>query len=211
MRPIALCLQRLDRTGSSWMRCVALPGGRPGLSIAPDATVEWLCESTHTRVQLWVTADGRLALSREADAPALVLRRARRTLEVPPAKPVIVLDGDRLETPGWNYRVSVHGPTDSVAAPASLHQRPARNLLRTTAAALAVAALGGQASATEPEPGDSALPDAPAESADGGLGDGDGADNAAPIEIRETPPAPPPPLHGGCCGTKPGYDTAFKK
>jgi hypothetical protein len=205
MHPIALCLERLDEPGSPMVRCVALPGGQPGLCITISGPLEWLSVSHDAAVELWVTADGRLALRRGDGSPELLLRRAQRTLQVPPAKPVILLDGDELETSLWTYKLFVHGATDSVASPEPLPRRSTRRVVGAAAAALAVAALGGQASAIE------SAPDAGPEAGATEGGAPEQADGSAPIEIRDHPPAPPPPVHGGCCGTKPGYDTAFRK
>lgn len=214
MNPIALCLEALDRSEEPLTRCVALAGRQPGLRISASGAVQWLCEENAGSIELWVTADARLALFRNSEAPAVELHRAKRRLDVPSAKPVIIIDGDELRSATWAFRVHIHGETLGVIAPepVAAPRRP-RRLLRTTAAALAVAALGSQASAVEPPATGASATDAGAD-ATGQLPDAGEAEEGAavPIEIREQPPAPPPPpVRGGCCGTKPGYDTAFKR
>lgn len=212
MKPIALCLEPLDRRDEPLTRCVALAGRQPGLRIRADGAVRWLVEDEAGSIELWVTADARLALYRTDNAPCVQLHRASRRLEVPCAKPVIIVDGDELRSARWGFRVHVHGETEQAMAPepVAAPRRP-RRLLRTTAAALAVAALGSQAAAVEPPAAGTSATDAGAD-ATAQLPDAGEEEvvPAVPIEIREHPPAPPPPVRGGCCGTKPGYDTALR-
>ncbi|MBI5531882.1 MAG: hypothetical protein HY898_04150 [Deltaproteobacteria bacterium] len=214
MKPIALCLEPVDRRDEPLTRCVALAGRQPGLRISAEGAVRWRVEDDAGSIELWVTADARLALYRTDGAPCVELHRAKRRLEVPFAKPVILVDGDEVRGASWAYCIHIHGETEQAIAPepVAAPRRP-RRLLRTTAAALAVAALGSQAAAVEPLATGTSAADAGADAA-GQLPDAGEEEvvPTVPIEIREHPPAPPPPpVRGGCCGTKPGYDTAFKR
>jgi len=164
MLPLSICLERTDTAAPTFVRCVATPGGEPGVCLQDDGQIAWPSVESALTISLWAAADRRLALRRGADAQQLVLRRSRRVLQVPAGKPVIVIDGDELEAGKWAMRIQVHGETERVDPPEALPQRAPRRLMRTTAAALAVAALGGQASAVEPQSVAGPTPDASAES-----------------------------------------------
>ena len=74
-----ICLEELDspKNDAPYIRCVALPGGEPGLELDRDGKVRWMPE-TPADYGLWTSADGRLVLLRsEGSAPIVVERRTR--------------------------------------------------------------------------------------------------------------------------------------
>jgi hypothetical protein len=147
---------------------VALPGGAPGLALDRDGAVRWMPEAP-APYGLWVSADDRLILLRDAGAAPLTVTRGERSLEAPAAKPVVLLDHDLLLVGGRRLRVHVHGPTDAVHAPAPLRGSALARVVRAAVAAAALAAAGGAGG--------------PAAAA---------ADPGPSIEVRQAPPAPVP-------------------
>jgi hypothetical protein len=57
-----------------------------------------------------VSADERLILFRRVGGGPVRVRREHRSLDVPEAKPVVLLDQDRIDVGGRSLRVHVHGP-----------------------------------------------------------------------------------------------------
>ncbi|MBW2522738.1 MAG: hypothetical protein JRI23_01120 [Deltaproteobacteria bacterium] len=161
--PIALCIEYLDATdeGDRYLRCVAIPGGEPGLALAGDGAVLWERPGPKG-CELCVSLDGRLLLWRPAGAEPVEVRRAGRSLNVPVEKPVMLLDQDELRIGRRQVRLHVHGPAPSVHPPAPFRARAA-GAAATLAAAVA---LGGAVAGCDQL----------------GLGGGD------KIEVRDHPP-----------------------
>lgn len=148
-KPLAICIEDLDAESRTekYVRCVALVGRQPGLRLDEAGQVVWRSEED-TACELWVSADGRLALYRQEGMGRVTLHRAGRSLDVPCAKPVIVVDQDRVDVGARRLRIHVHGEAPAVAAPSPLasRQRPFGRLAQAmTAAAMigAAAAAGG--------------------------------------------------------------------
>lgn len=180
--PIAICLEHLDARGrqSRWLGCVALAGGERGLGLGPAGEVVWKTGGS-VACELWVSQDERLILYRTADAPAATVTRAGRTLQVPPEKPVVLLQGDELGIGSRRLRVHVHGPAATVRAPAPVRiaRSPGgRGRLARAAAAAAIgsAAVAGAIEVRTAPPKPASPPPPP-----------------PPIEVREAPPIMLPP------------------
>ena len=88
--PIALCIENLedDAEQTRFIRCVALSGGQAGLCVDARGRPLW-CDSAQAAFELWVSADERLVLWRAPGAPAVLVRRAHRSLDAPHEKPVM--------------------------------------------------------------------------------------------------------------------------
>jgi hypothetical protein len=146
---LAICIEDLDaepRT-EKYVRCVALVGRQLGLRLDGAGRVVWQSEGG-AACELWVSADGRLVLYRQEGMGRVTLHRAGRSLDVPCAKPVIVVDQDRIDVGARCLRVHVHGEAPSVAAPSPLASRPRpfgrlAQAMTTVAVIGAVAAVGG--------------------------------------------------------------------
>jgi hypothetical protein len=138
---LEICLEdlALPLDGERYIRCVALPGGAPGLALDREGAVRWMPEGP-ADYGLWVSRDDQLILLRAEGAGPITVRRAGRALEAPAAKPVVLRDQDLLELEGRELRVHVHGATDRVHAP--------ERLSRSTLARVASAAAGLALSAT---------------------------------------------------------------
>ena len=226
---LALCIEDLDADNSSerYVQCVAAPGRAPGLRLDPRGQPLWRVEQGAV-CELWRSADGRLVLWRLEGPEAIVVTRARRSLEVPAGKPVMLLDKDEIELGGRHLRVHVHGTTAQEHAPRPLVTNRSRPVFRTAASAVVlgatlVATTAGSAQEAPPievrEHPPAPLPpppppDAGSEPDAAGTGSvmveddrlpGEGSSNE-PVEVRDTPPAPPPPPPpaGGCCSRQPG-------
>jgi hypothetical protein len=191
-QPLAICLEDPDAAvDRRFLRCVAVPGRRPGLRVDAAGAVLWRSDE-RAACELWVSADDKLILFRPAGASAVRVTRAGRSLDAPEEKPVVLRAGDEVAVGGRRLRLHVHGPSPSVVAPSPLPAAERPGSLRRAAAVVAVgAALGAAATLgagcgggttgtqnPEPDPGDASVapePDAATED----------------IEIRYTPPAPP--------------------
>jgi len=163
-----ICLEDLGRStpDERYLRCVALPGGEPGLALDGEGAVRWMPQQP-TAYGLWVSADDRLVLIRSQGAGPITVSRAGRKVEAPEGKPVLLLDGDLLAVNGRQLRVHVHGPAVAVHRPEPLRGAALARVVRAAAAALAVGAAVGSVA-------------------------GPGAASAAPpIEIRQNPPGAP--------------------
>jgi hypothetical protein len=167
--PLEICLEdlALSEQDERYIRCVALPGGEPGLSLDRDGAVRWM-PAEPAQYGLWISADDQLVLVRGDGAGPLTVSRAGRSLEAPEAKPVVLLDQDLLVVNGRRLRVHVHGVAAEVHPPERLSGSALARMARTAAAALALGA---------------------AVVAPGPMGI---ADAAPPIEVRTRPPAPMP-------------------
>ena len=171
--PIEICLEDLDRAPQDerYLRCVALPGGEPGLALDRDGAIRWMPAEGAAAHGLWVSADDELVLLCDADAGPVAVERGGRSLVAPARRPVVLLHGDLLRINGRRLQVHVHGETDDVHAPEPLSGRALARMARTAATALALGAavsVGGPAAA---QPGGE-------------------APGLAPIEVRARPPAP---------------------
>ena len=152
--PIAICLSDLDveQDDQRYLRCVALPGGEPGLGLDRVGGVRWMPDGP-TAYELWVAGDGRLALQRGPEAPPITVRRSGRSKVAPPGSPVILLDQDLLEVGGRRLRVHVHGVTDEVHEPRPLSGRSLSRMARAAAAAVALGAAVGAGGLAQGSPG----------------------------------------------------------
>lgn len=112
--PLEVALLTQDRGAA--VHAVAIPGGRLGLAIGPDGSVLWQTRDPGV-FRIWVGVDGRLILLRPPVAPPVKLVRGRRWLEVPAKKPVVLLDGDQLDTGGARVRLRVVGVAGEVKPP----------------------------------------------------------------------------------------------
>ena len=63
--PQAICLEDLaaPRDDERYLRCVALPGDEPGLTLDRQGVVRWMPDGPEA-YELWVSGDGRLVLFR---------------------------------------------------------------------------------------------------------------------------------------------------
>lgn len=174
--PKELCLEDLDlsQDDERYIRCVALPGGEPGLALDREGAVRWMPDGP-AAYGIWVSADDRLVLLRGEGAGPIVVERAGRSLEAPAEKPVILLDQDLLRINGRRLRVHVHGETDIVYEPEPLTRSALARMARAAAAAMALGAAVGAGAAADAKP--------LAEEMD---------KRSAPIEVRRRPPAPMP-------------------
>ncbi len=196
---LALCVETLDGEPARLTSCVALVGRQPGLSLGAGGEPCWQ-EEHGPLVRLCVAQDGRLVLLREGGAAAVTVARAGRALDVPPERPVFVLDKDevRVGQGGW-LRLHVHGEAEEIAPPqrVELQGAPsgARRWLLAGAAALALGATAGFG-------GGGAEPTAPATrpGADASATRPDAGPASRPIEVRDYPPAPPHRPPRGCGG-----------
>ena len=185
--PKEICLEDLDLSPEDdrYIRCVALPGGEPGLALDREGAVRWMPDGP-CAYGLWVSADDRLVLLREGGSGPITVARGGRIQEAPVDKPLILVDGDLLTLQGRRYKVHVHGQTELVYPPEPTSRAALAKVARAATAALALGAVIGAGGSTS----------ASAESAIVG-------DVApAPIEVRARPPAPPPMKQVHCNITK---------
>lgn len=177
--PVEICIEELDLLDDErYVRCVALPGGQPGLALDRAATVRWMPE-TPAEYGLWVSADDRLMLLRAASAAPVTVSRGGRTLEVPVEQPVVLLDQDLLAIAGRRLRVHLHGIAVEVHPPERLRGSALARAARAAVTTLALGASFGAGSAEVAAQGPT-----------------------APIEVRAQPPAPPPAPRVDCTITK---------
>ena len=207
-KPIALCIEREGATEDQrYVRCTARVGRKAGLALGLDGSIRWQ-EPGPVACEVWVSADQCLIAYRPQGAPDVRLERARRSLLLPPARPVVLLHRDELVLGDLRFRLHVHGTTDRLHPPTPLR-------VGRAAAAAAVVALSASAvhcasqqprepappavettvtvpaATTEPteEPVDD---EAVTELSGGPPGDSGvppgGEGGAGPIEIREFPP-----------------------
>ncbi|MBI5501771.1 MAG: hypothetical protein HY907_16125 [Deltaproteobacteria bacterium] len=195
-KPIAVCLEDPGARAEAerFLRCVAVPGRRPGLRIDPAGAVTW-CSEAPAACELWVSADDKLMLFRPEAAVAVRLRRAGRVLDVPEAKPVVLRTGDEVTVDRRTLRVHLHGEVSSVVAPSPLPAAERPGSLRRAAAVVAIGAAafapgcGGSSAGTrapDPEPADASVAVEPADAAVAPEPEAGEPD----IEIRYIPPAP---------------------
>ena len=136
-KPLSICLEFTDsgtsRSGPArFVRCVALAGGEPGLSVNAEGETLWMVPGG--AFELWISGDERLILFRLEGAPGITVHRGGRSVDVPIRQPVVLLDQDEISWDGRCVRVHVHGEAREVHAP--------QPLLEILKAAGLVAALG---------------------------------------------------------------------
>jgi hypothetical protein len=167
--PLEICLEDLDLQPEDerYLRCIALPGGEPGLTLDRAGTARWMPDGPEC-YELWVSDDERLVLYRNEGAGPIVVERGGRAVEAPELSPVILLDQDLLRVDGRRLRVHVHGETELVYPPERLSASAFSRLARAAAAARALGAAvgGGPAEARPASP----------------------AAGVTPIEVRSRPP-----------------------
>lgn len=140
--PIEICLEDVHQGSDApkYVRCVAIDGGRRGLGFDALGRVTWLADAAACEV--FVAADGRLAMTREEGAPRVVVGRAGRRVDVPQGKPVFLLGGDDLWVGERHVRVYVHGAVAEAAPPEPLWDRVVDGLRRRAATVGFLGALG---------------------------------------------------------------------
>ena len=221
--PLAICIEDLGARdpGGRYLRCVAIPGRRPGLRVDRAGQVLWKSDEA-VACELWVSADDRLILYRPSGAAPVACRRDGRSLEVPEERAVVLLDQDCIDVGSKRMRVHIHGTATAIRPPALLPASRGSGFGRTAAAAVA---LGAALAATDckkdgppvnieirTEPPKIEVPEEDAAptndsfvqdaSLPGELPDADAADagtssalpDAAPIEVRVAPPQVPAPM-----------------
>jgi hypothetical protein len=194
--PISLCLEELDLPPEQtrFIRCVALSGAEPGLGLDARGKALWRGSSADARAcELWVSADERLILWRSLGAPDVTVRRARRSLDVPAEKAVVMLDQDELELAGVRLRLHVHGPTTEIYPPTPFLPRAVGAAALAAAVALGGAVAGCHREEASPDPG-AQLPTATATSlepqAASAAASGSTADAGAAASASATTPVP---------------------
>ena len=112
---IALCLEDLNAShhDERFVQCVALYGREPGLCLDGQGCPLWQTK-TDAVCELWRSADGRLVLWKLPNTSSIIVRRASRVLEVPPEKPLILLDKDEIDVGSKTLRVHLHGTTSRI-------------------------------------------------------------------------------------------------
>jgi uncharacterized surface protein with fasciclin (FAS1) repeats len=119
--PLAICIEYMKpRTKAKFMQCVALPGRQPGLRLDSRGKLTWQQELA-AACELWVSGDDHLMLYRLEGMAPVTLRRGPRSLEVPCAQPVVVIDQDEVAIGARHLRIHIHGAAASIKPPAPLH------------------------------------------------------------------------------------------
>ena len=186
--PLAICIEDLDAPakGRRYIRCVALPGGTPGLAVTPEARILWKEEGDQA-FQLWISADDRLILLRPEGAPPVRVERAGRGVDAPVGKPVVLIDQDLVTVGSKHLRIHVHGVAEVVHAPSALRSRLAGAARLAAAAALGAAAIGCKIDIRDHPPEPAYVP-APDSGDAGGPPDADAAEEAeAEAGIEDAP------------------------
>jgi len=166
--PLEICLEETNPplADERYIRCVALPGGQPGLALDREGAVRWMPDRP-ADFGLWVSADDQLILLRAQSAGPITVSRAGRSLAAPAEMPVVLLDQDLLQIDGRQLRVHVHGATEDVHPPERIGSSALARAARATAAALALSAAVGVADGVAGSPASASPP---------------------PIEVRVRPP-----------------------
>jgi hypothetical protein len=165
--PMEICLEDLDLDPEDerYMRCVALPGGEPGLALDCEGAVRWMPDGA--AYGIWVSLDQQIVLLRAAGTGPITVTRGGRSLEAPASKPVVLLHGDWLQVNGRRLQVHIHGVTEHVHEPERLGRSALARMARVAATALALGAAVGAGDASARAAGQ------------------------APIEVRDRPPGAP--------------------
>ena len=176
-RIIALCIEdcRPASEDLRYLRCCALTGLQPGLTLSPEGVVVWKEDGAPAAVRLVVSQDEKLVCYREKAAPGVArVHRGGRFVDVEELKPVVLLDGDEITLGERRLRLHVHGftaashdPEFYVAPGEASHGGVAR------AAGVAGVAMAGLMAMTGC---DKPPPDKPMEK--------------PPIDVRNNPPSP---------------------
>ncbi len=177
-KPLAICIEDLDAPKASrYVQCVALPGRQPGLRLNDAGRAIWFSEQA-VACELWVSADDRLILYRPEGAAPATVRRAGRSLDVPFAKPVILLDKDEVDVGPRHLRIHVHGEAPAVVAPHPLAVKltPLERLAQSAATAAVVGALATACIEVRVTPPEVAPPT-----------------ETPTVEVRDSPPMIAPP------------------
>jgi len=122
----AICLEQVSPPadpGQQTMQCVALPGDEPGLGLDAEGAICWQREVAELACELFVAADGRLALLRREGAPEVRLERQGRALDLEVDKPTFVLAGDLISVGERQLLVHLHGQAPQIAPPAPVELR----------------------------------------------------------------------------------------
>ncbi|MBU1219032.1 hypothetical protein KKF34_06155 [Myxococcota bacterium] len=172
MSPIlAICLENLNATSESerYLKCTALTGRKNALVIDADGLVHWKSDKKDG-FELWVSADERLILYLpEGVEMEVQVSRSGRSVMVPNAKPVVLIDGDEISMTQFRIRVHVHGFVEDEYSP-SWYTEPqvssgSRVVRAAATAALAFTAMVGISCSTN-----------------------DGKTEKPKIEVRDRPP-----------------------
>lgn len=152
-KPLAICLEDLEPGPGRprYLRCVAVVGRAPGLRVDAGGSVLWKSDEA-VACEIWVSQDEKLILYRPAGGAPVTVRREGRSLEVPEAKPVVLLDQDRFEVGTRGVRVHIHGAIDHVYAPSPLPEPVPAGRARAAAAVAALGAALGAADCKKTEP-----------------------------------------------------------
>ena len=187
-KPLAICIENLNArsNASRYVRCVALVGRQPGLRLDAKGNLKWKRDNLPT-CEVWVSADDCLILYRQEGMAEVTLQRLGRSLQVPFAKPVVLLDQDQITIGRKHLRVHVHGIAAAISPPSPLavtsgtKSRPAQAAASAIiGAALAVAGCTTTTPTVDirDNPPEVMMP----------------SETPTPtIEIRDQPPAPLPP------------------
>jgi hypothetical protein len=153
-----ICLEDLSlaEDDERYIRCVALPGGEPGLALDREGEVRWMPDERASH-GLWVSADDRLVLLRGEEAGPIRVERGGRSLDAPVDRPVILLDQDLLRVNGRRLLVHVHGATEVVFEPEPLTRSALGRVARAAATALAIGAAVGVGNVGEAHPADTGI------------------------------------------------------
>jgi len=152
--PVEICVEELDLPDERYIRCVALPGGQPGLALDREGAVRWMPDGP-ADYGLCVSDDDRLVLLRGEGAGPAAVSRAGRSVEAPVGKPVVLLDQDLVQINGRRLRIHIHGATEAVYEPQPLTGSALARMVRAAATAVALGAtvgVAGAATAGSPAP-----------------------------------------------------------
>lgn len=175
-KPMAICIEDVDARNENekYLRCVALVGREAGLRVDAHGAVLWKSDED-AACELWVSADNCLILYRPEGAVAVKVCRAGRGLDVPAAKPVVLLDKDQVVIGDRVLRVHVHGEAPGISAPSPFV--PGKKTVSAwgkAAAALAIGSVvGGAGCEVRQSPPVVVAPEPPPK---------------PPVEVRDQPP-----------------------
>ena len=203
-KPLSICIEdlRASDPDDRYTRCVALPGGQPGLGLDPQGRILWQTGDP-VACELWISGDDKLILRRREGAPPTEVRRAGRATSVPAGKPVVLLDQDEVHVGDHGFRIHVHGAAPDVHAPTPLKARIAAAAGIAAAVALTVTpaapVAAGEVEVRERPPEMMAVPPerdagtaAPKPAPKPVVAPDAGTPKPQPLEIRQRPPEPMP-------------------
>jgi hypothetical protein len=150
LKPIALCIEdTIPQPGQPrYVACVAVVGRQAGLGLDDRGGILWQAR-TGLAAELCVSGDQQLILYRPESAAPMSVHRGGRSLVVPCAKPVVMLDQDEVQFDHRRLRLHVHGVTAKASPPRPLpaargdsrSEAAGSGGLRAKAAALALGSL----------------------------------------------------------------------